>query len=192
MTIPSFLNSDDPIGDSGTVGEFWRWAMSDLLGNRNRGILAEYLVGKALGEEALSQPRMEWDCYDLVYRGTRIEVKSSAYIQTWHTASAKPSKPAFSVPPHTCWDARTALNDPTRKRHAQLYVFCIFPLDPDDTRRDVLAVDAWGFFVTTTTNLEQHITPTASSLGIAAVHKICGEPVTYPHLKATVDAIMTT
>jgi hypothetical protein len=191
MTIPSFLNPDDSISNTGTVGEFWRWAMSDLLGNRNRGIFAEYLVGKALGDDALSQPRMEWDCYDLDYRGVRIEVKSSAYIQTWHTDPTKRSKPSFSVPPHECWDARSALNDPTRKRHAHLYVFCIFPLDPAETRRDVLAVEAWGFYVTTTANLEQHITPQTASLGIAAVRKICGQSVTYTNLKTAIDSLIT-
>lgn len=191
MSLPPFLDPQYPIGNSGTVGEFWRWAMSDLLGNRNRGILAEYLVGKALGEDALSQPRMEWDCYDLVYRGCRIEVKSSAYIQTWHTDPEKRSKPSYSVPPHECWDARTASNDFARKRHAHIYVFCIFPLDPVDTRRDVLALDAWGFFVTTTAHLEQHITPETASLGIAAVRKICGLPVTYADLKSAVDSLIT-
>lgn len=191
MTIPSFLNPQDPIGDSGTVGEFWRWAMSDLLGNRNRGILAEYLVGKALGEEALSQPRLEWDCYDLVYRATRIEVKSSAYIQTWHTDPTKRSKPSYSVPPHECWDARTSANDLTRKRHAHLYIFCIFPLNSDDNGRDVLAVDAWGFYITTTANLEQHISPQTKSVSITAVHKICGPSVTYANLKAAIDSLIT-
>ncbi len=190
MTTPRFLNSEDPIGDAGTVGEFWRWAMSDLLGNRHRGILAEYLVGKALGADVLSEPRFEWDCYDLIYRETRIEVKSSAYIQTWHTPTQKRSNPSYRIPPHECWDARTALNDSTRKRHAQIYVFCIFPAQPDDTCRDVLAVDVWGFYVTTTANLEQHITLEAASIGIATVRQICGDFVTYSRLKETIDDLI--
>lgn len=54
VTLPKYRNHDDLIGaGEAKVGDFWRWAMSDLLGNRNRGIFAEFLVGKALGDEAL-------------------------------------------------------------------------------------------------------------------------------------------
>lgn len=82
MPVPDFREPHEPIGDLATVGEFWRWAMSDLLGNRVRGLLAEFIVGRLLGDDTLSHPRMEWDSYDLLYRGHKIEVKSSAYTQT--------------------------------------------------------------------------------------------------------------
>jgi len=45
--------------DGLTVGDFWSWAYSDILSNRNRSIYAEFLVGSALG--VLDKPRMEWD-----------------------------------------------------------------------------------------------------------------------------------
>lgn len=32
-----------------TVGDFWAWAFSDVLSNVNRAVLAEWLVGSALG-----------------------------------------------------------------------------------------------------------------------------------------------
>ncbi|MHC4616924.1 MAG: hypothetical protein ACYTEQ_04130 [Planctomycetota bacterium] len=32
-----------------TLGDFWSWAYSDVLNNRNRSILAEFLVASALG-----------------------------------------------------------------------------------------------------------------------------------------------
>jgi hypothetical protein len=81
--MPHFHEFDEPIGEIGTVGDFWRWAMSDLLSNSTRGVLAEYIVGRLL-EIDFDQPRLEWDAYDLLYNGRRIEVKSSAYVQTWH------------------------------------------------------------------------------------------------------------
>lgn len=45
-----YLDSQTPVFSSGdlTVGDFWRWAYSDILSNRNRGIFAEFLVGAAL------------------------------------------------------------------------------------------------------------------------------------------------
>ena len=45
--------------------DFWQWAYSDLLGNPNRGRLAEFIVARALGL-GLSEVRTEWDVCDLV------------------------------------------------------------------------------------------------------------------------------
>src|SRR5688500_15401261 len=61
---------------------FWRWSSSDLAGNAMRGVLAEYLVAQALGLP--TDVRMEWDACDLrMSDGTRVEVKSAAYLQSW-------------------------------------------------------------------------------------------------------------
>ncbi len=63
------------------LSDFWQWAYSDVLGNTKRGILAEYLVALACGIE--NQERISWDVYDLkLENGIKIEVKSSAYIQS--------------------------------------------------------------------------------------------------------------
>ena len=42
-----------------TLNDFWSWAYSDVLGNTERGILAEYLVSKALdmAENSVCQPQ---------------------------------------------------------------------------------------------------------------------------------------
>ena len=72
-----------------TLTEYWKWAHSDLLGNTERGILAEYLVRLALN---ITSNRLSCDKYDLLYKERiRIEVKSSAYIQTC-LAIAMPSR----------------------------------------------------------------------------------------------------
>ncbi len=61
---------------------FWRWIASDLVSNATRGILAEYLVARAIGS-GINDIRPEWDPYDLTTQsGIKIEVKSAAYIQT--------------------------------------------------------------------------------------------------------------
>ncbi|MEB3356541.1 MAG: hypothetical protein VKK04_07425 [Synechococcales bacterium] len=64
-----------------TVQDFWAWAYSDILSNRNRSIFAEFLVAVALN--VTHQPRVEWDAVDLRYDNKKIEVKSSAYFQSW-------------------------------------------------------------------------------------------------------------
>jgi hypothetical protein len=56
---------------------FWRWSASDIVSNATRGILAEYLVARAVG--AAKGVREEWAAYDLLCPdGTTIEVKSAA------------------------------------------------------------------------------------------------------------------
>src|SRR5687767_12517224 len=70
--------------------EFWQWSGSDLVSNTWRGLLAEFLVAKALGISIAV--RVEWDAYDLrTPEGLTIEIKSSAYLQSWF--QAKPFSP---------------------------------------------------------------------------------------------------
>jgi hypothetical protein len=63
--------------------EFWKWAFSDFLSNALRGVLAEFIVAKAM--DCTDVQRTEWDAYDVITSdGIKIEVKSSAYLQSWH------------------------------------------------------------------------------------------------------------
>ncbi len=77
------LDPDNPI--PGFAGAYCRrlldWAYSNLLTNITRGLFAKFLVGTALG--AVEGTRTEWDSFDLLYQGAKIEVKSSAYLQSW-------------------------------------------------------------------------------------------------------------
>ena len=184
-----FHDPSTPIGDDGTVGEFWQWAMSDMLNNRNRGILAEYLVGKALGADTLASPRLEWDCYDLLYGDTKIEVKSSAYVQAWHQSTQERSTIKFGVGEHDCWDAKTNIYDATKKRHADIYVFCVFPAERSDPTIDVLDVAKWAFYVITTDALNAEI-GTQASIGITRIRQLCGDAVRYTDLKTQIDTLI--
>lgn len=63
-----------------SVIDFWRWGAGDLMTNTARGILAEFLVAKAVGDERPT--RLEWDNFDvLTPEGVKIEVKTSALLQ---------------------------------------------------------------------------------------------------------------
>ena len=54
---------------------FWQWSNSDLLSNVTRGVLAEYIVARALGIGE-SDIRDEWAAYDLCTSDCiKIEVK---------------------------------------------------------------------------------------------------------------------
>ena len=54
--------------------DFWKWEHSDIIGNSERGILAEYIVAAALNVKNMC--RREWDAYDVLSKdGIKIEVK---------------------------------------------------------------------------------------------------------------------
>lgn len=101
--------------------------------------------------------RTEWDAYDLVTSdGTKIEVKSSAYLQSW--AQRTPSAIRFSIAERTGWDAATNTYAETAARQANVYVFCVFT----ETDRDLanpLDTRQWRFYVTPTTVLEAVVGP---------------------------------
>ncbi|GAA3381943.1 hypothetical protein [Cryptosporangium minutisporangium] len=137
-----------------TVLDFWQWACSDLANNAMRGVLAEYLVGQALGCVS-GQTRTEWDAYDLLTpEGRRVEVKSAAYLQSW--SQTRLSAIAFDIRPTTGWDATTNTTAAERRRQAEIYVFCLLhhchkpTVDPLDT-------DQWTFYVLPTARLDAEL-----------------------------------
>ncbi|MEZ5101976.1 MAG: hypothetical protein R3C15_19680 [Thermoleophilia bacterium] len=84
------LTGDEQLGETGmTVIDFWQWAFSDLRENVTRGLLAEYLVARAVGDH---RPiRSAWDNFDvLTPTGIRVEVKASGYLQSWRQKALSP------------------------------------------------------------------------------------------------------
>lgn len=144
----SFTHQGRPIGTD--LRQFWSWACSDLIGNAQRGVLAEYIVGLALGCVA-DGVRVEWDAADLLTReGVRVEVKSSAYLQSWK--QEKLSAISFGVQPTNGWDAKSNTTAAERKRQADVYVFCVFK-HTDQSTADPLNIDQWDFYVMSTKRL---------------------------------------
>lgn len=81
-------------GPGVTACEFWQWGFSDLRLNMVRGVLAEFLVAKAVGDPA-NTLRDPWANYDVeTPDGVTIEVKSSAYLQAW--TMRRLTKPTFA------------------------------------------------------------------------------------------------
>lgn len=129
---------------------FWRWASSDLLSNAMRGVLAEYIVGLAV-DSVDGRTRTEWDAADLLTpSGLRVEVKSSAYLQSWQ--QQRPSTISFGIQPTFGWDAATNTTSTERKRQADVYVFSVFAAT-DRAIADPLNLDQWIFYVMSTERL---------------------------------------
>ena len=98
---PGLSGAESFDGLDASVMDFWRFAMNDLRINNVRGYLAEFLVVRAVGS---SGPRVEWDPWDVTAPdGTRIEVKSTGFVQAW--AQNKLSTPTFQVSAAYGWDA---------------------------------------------------------------------------------------
>ena len=136
-----------------SVSDFWRWYASDLLSNTLRGKLAEYIVARATcSPQAV---RLEWDPYDVVTRkGYKVEVKSSAYLQSWHQDSL--SKIQFDIAKKFEWDASTNKFGNRKTRPADVYVFALLD-HTDKLTVNPLNLDQWTFYVSATSDLDEQL-----------------------------------
>ena len=163
-----------------TVLDYWRWAGSDLMSNRERGILGEFLVATALGLE--TEPRLEWNGYDLKYSGLKIEIKTSSAKQSW--PQSKPSPIRFDIAPQSySWDAATDITDYEVKRHANVYVFCELHGD------DPLDTDGWTFYVVSTAVLNQWL-PNQKSIGVKPLMNLHPTVSTYADLEKDIKSVI--
>lgn len=156
---PELKDGSEPVLDEygvrrGDLLGFWRWGYSQTVDNTLRGVLAEYIVGLALGVVD-GRGRTEWDAFDLVSpEGIRVEVKSSAYLQRW--SQREPSTPALRIPQTNAWSHDTGGWEDDRLRQSDVYVFCVFTaLDPETA--DPLDTRQWDFYVTSTAKLDAEV-----------------------------------
>ena len=135
-----------------TIGDYWQWAYSDIIGNTDRGALAEFIVARALGTTA--QVRNGWAPYDLeTPTEIRVEVKSSAYLQSWF--QKRPSSPGFGIRKTLAWDPATNEYDREKRRHADVYVFCLLAHQEDKATLNPLDLAQWEFYVVATSELDR-------------------------------------
>lgn len=160
--------------------EFLAWAYDDLLTNTTRGVLAEYIVAKALGIRDTT--RVEWDQYDLEIDGVKVEVKSAAYVQTWKQSQL--SKIVFGIRPAMGWDSRTDTYATSTQRSADVYVFCL--LEGEDRGHiDPLDVAQWTFYVLSTSELNRQV-PTQKRIRLGPLIALGPRKCTYDELKAAI------
>lgn len=164
-------------GTDASVLDFWKFAMSDLRTNNVRGYFAEFLVAQAVGAE---KARVEWDPWDVTAPdGTRIEVKSSGYLQAW--AQTRLSVPTFRVAPAHGWDDAASARTP-RAFNADVYVFCLHTAKSHD-EYNPLATAQWTFYVASRSTIESRA---GLQMGLATLTNLVGEPVRYPLLAAQI------
>ena len=170
-----------------TLLDFWRWGVSDILSNATRGKFAEFIVAVALGVD-IKKPSNEWAPYDLLTKdGLKIEVKTSAYIQSWYQKEY--SKPVFSIRPARYWNSETSQLEKKIERHADIYVFCLLK-EKDQKLVNPLKLEQWDFYVVATDVLNKK-NEKQKSISLGALRKI-SKPVSYIELKSEVKNIKQT
>ncbi|MCL4850734.1 MAG: hypothetical protein KJZ78_05055 [Bryobacteraceae bacterium] len=166
-----------------TIGDFWSWAYSDLMSNTVRPLFAEFLVGKCLG--LVDKPRKEWDHVDFLYGGKKVEVKSSAYVQTWiqTTASVIMFDIAAKARP---WLAETNSYGPSG-RSADCYVLCVHT-DVDRSTCQVIDTGRWDFYVLPSDVIARTF-GSQKSVRLSRIQRLCS-PVKYSGLKHAINVVL--
>ena len=151
----------------------------------NRGVLAEYLVLKALG---LTDAVMnDYEAYDAITAdGKRIEVKSSAYLQRW--SQRKLSDVRFSVRRTKIYDYNLFdfVGEPARQ--SDIYVFALLHHRDKDTV-DPLDLSQWTFYVVPTDTVNR-VVGAGESVSLATLEsKLAPIRTDYFGLNAAISSI---
>ncbi|MDR2087686.1 MAG: hypothetical protein LBP72_11040 [Dysgonamonadaceae bacterium] len=161
--------------------DFWRWGMSNLLNNTDRGALAEFIVATAIGLG--NRPIDGWQEFDLTADGGRIkiEVKSASYIQAWKQSSFSTIRFSIKKTRRLCPDTNTYSGEP--QRHSDLYVFCLLKHKDKETINP-LELDQWEFYVVKTIVLDENYKGQAS-ISLRGLQKLT-EAIPYNKLKSEI------
>ena len=162
---------------------FWEWSASDVLSNATRGRLAEYIIASAIG--AADGVRDEWAAYDLLDpRGISIEVKSAAYIQSWH--QERLSTISFNCPKSLAWDPDTNRQSDVKRRQAEVYVFALLAHQVKSTV-DPFNLSQWEFYVVPTMTLDRR-ERSQHSITLKSLRALHGDAVGFADLSRAIAA----
>ena len=170
-----------------TLGDYWRWSSSSVLDNTERGILAEFLVANALG--LTDKPRVEWGSYDLkTTTGTKIEVKSSAYLQSWRQKTYSTIKFGIARRKYE-WDPETGESKENKppKRSADIYIFCLLK-NRDKITVDPLDTKQWEFYVVPTFRINEK-KRSGKEISLGPLKDLADDPVQSSDLAAAVTKV---
>ena len=170
------------------LGDFWQWAYSDILSNANRALFAEFIVGAALGvtQEEGAPPRIEWDETDIKYRGRKIEVKTSAYLQSW--IQKGPSRIMFDIAPKRGWNSETNTSQASPVRVSDCYVFCMYT-ERNREQANMLNLTKWDFFIALTRTIDEKVGG-QKSIGLSSLKKFATGPVKIHDFKDKLDELL--
>lgn len=172
--------------------DFTAWAASAVLGNTLRGVLAEYLVARAVGDT--SEVRIEWDAVDVITPSKiKIEVKSAAYIQEWKQKS--PSVITFDIARKLWFDSSTGQYAQVPSRPADVYVFALFTWaenleDKKAAQAAILDTRQWQFGVLATSVIDAKLND-QRTIRFEPLKRLTGEFITFDKLVGAIEEART-
>lgn len=128
--------------------DFWSWSSSNLLNDKIRGSLAEFIVLTALGLDTEAADGYGWEVFDILYNDIRIEVKCSSYLQAWKQKEL--TKPRFSIKQSSDYFQNEKYST---CRHSDVYVFCLYACK-DAALSNPLSLDQWEFYIVPTKTID--------------------------------------
>lgn len=169
------------------VKDFVNWAYGNLLDNTTRGVVAEYLVHKALNSSTTN--RINWDGYDILYKNIKIEVKASGYIQHWNK-KGQYSKIRFDISKKNPWLAEHNKWLGRVCRYSDIWIFCVHK-EKDFDQANALDESQWIFYCTTSKWLDKNFAD-QKNVSLKVIIKIGLESVNYKNLKKHIDNLIET
>src|SRR5580658_2334317 len=167
------------VGLDATVADFWRWAFGDLRDNTTRGILAEFLVARAVGDQR--GLRLGWDNFDaLAADGTAIEVKCSAFLQSW--TLKRHSELRFGRLSAREFDAARNEYSADLRVRADVFVFAV-QAQREPAAYDALDISLWEFWVASASTIRELA---GRSVGIGWVRRHAAGPLPYSQLAGAI------
>ena len=161
--------------------DYWSWAHSAIASNVERGIIAEFLVGSAIGAINSDSWRDPWADFDISWGEFKIEVKSAAYIQDWPQPDY--SKIQFTRLKSRKVDDYSNVEDKALK--ADLYVLCLQDCK-DHAIFNILDLDQWKFWILTS----QEVSKILGSSEVMTLSKLDAAnllPVSYLKLQNEIE-----
>lgn len=169
-------------GTGMSILDFWRWHFCERFDLQDK--IAEFIVAKALGLTQADNVG-QWTLYDILYKGTRIEVKESSYVHAWQTDNEPKSKSRiFGI-----GKAYSEYMDNTSKleRQNDIHVFC---LNTGFTREESgpLKLENWEFYIVPTETINKECGD-AKTISLSRLSGMT-EAVDYTSIKDVIDGLI--
>lgn len=183
---PELLSGNEKFRFNGSdlglsVIDYWQFQFSNLIDNL--GYVAEFLVAKALAKDEPENCN-GWTLFDTMYRGKRIEVKSTSYWQSWKKSHAISEQRVFSIR-KTHVEYQNSKADLARQN--DIYIFCI---DVGRTKESAnpLYLENWQFYVIPTKVIDEKCGD-QKTISLNRVRELYGnkQGLSYDQLKGAVD-----
>lgn len=173
-----YLNGSD-LGLS--VIDYWQFQFSNLIDNL--GYVAEFLVAKALAKDEPENCN-GWTLFDTMYKGKRIEVKSTSYWQSWKKSHTISEQRVFSIR-KTHVEYQNSKADLARQN--DIYIFCI-DIGRTQESANPLNLENWQFYVIPTKVIDEKCGD-QKTISLNRVRELYGnkQGLPYDQLKGAVD-----